>query len=685
MRLHSKPNHQFVIFSFIVVLLYWSSYLRNDEIILRPKERREIINKNTLVTMFASKESSSALKESPTSTRAMRNTRRKKEENPFPKGTGTGPEFFNEEDDDLLNDIEVEEKDEVIDQTEVLDKTLDDDSLFSRKPRMTRSPILRKQFSFQTTFSPTLDFMRRRGSIPASTKRLPNRAPLELTETNPLNPQVATKSPTPMRKPQQILASSPKKGYFPETYEPGKKYFFYQPSGGWGNQRYILRWAILAANAMNRTLAVAPLAPHSDIWTGYNQWKKEHLLPANKVLDVRALTEAVNQGVVFLDDIPSRVIQRAMDESSLSVKIHVKGHYVDRTATKKKWLIYKESYIRDTWGNDLEDIIFWDKMSMWICCATDFGPDQVWYGRHIMFNRKFKLFVKKLTENIIPYNAIHVRRGDMTISKDRKTADIYFKVHHLEKFDLDLPLYVATNEPDRVWFEPLKSLDRFKKLVFWSDLDQNSLQTFLKDFPTSMKGDVSGFIDQLICGNAVKWEGSQKSTFSDAITTIRAAPQLREIDWSFPLKPSIRKGLSSEPIVILTSNQDETEDELTSFDQSVTGGEAIEQAQEEPGEEISEPKVEDSTIPTKELPTEENTETVALNVNEEVESIASNDNEETEAAASSVNEEAKAISSNINAEAESVSSNVNEETENQEELTAGEHEDLAQLEKISEN
>lgn len=36
--------------------------------------------------------------------------------------------------------------------------------------------------------------------------------------------------------------------------EKGMKYFVYQPSGGWGNQRLILRWAMVAANAMERTL-----------------------------------------------------------------------------------------------------------------------------------------------------------------------------------------------------------------------------------------------------------------------------------------------------------------------------------------------------------------------------------------------------------------------------------------------
>ena len=46
-----------------------------------------------------------------------------------------------------------------------------------------------------------------------------------------------------------------------------------------------------------------------------------------------------------------------------------------------------------------------------------------------------------------------------------------------------------------------------------------------------MKGDVIGFIEQLICGNAVKWEGSDGSTFSMFIKGLRKHRVLTELDW----------------------------------------------------------------------------------------------------------------------------------------------------------
>ena len=41
---------------------------------------------------------------------------------------------------------------------------------------------------------------------------------------------------------------------------PGR-FFVYQPTGGWGNQRMILASAIVVANAMNRTLVLPMIAP----------------------------------------------------------------------------------------------------------------------------------------------------------------------------------------------------------------------------------------------------------------------------------------------------------------------------------------------------------------------------------------------------------------------------------------
>lgn len=348
-----------------------------------------------------------------------------------------------------------------------------------------------------------------------------------------LSPSPAT-TPSPSPATTTIPSISP---YF--AFSPSKRYFFYQPSGGWGNQRFILRWAILAANAMNRTLAVCPMAPHSDIWHGYNAWAKHDIVPSDQLLDVRALNEVVNQGVVFLDDVPLRVVERIRNETALQVEVFVKGHYVNRFATEKQLLVYTESDIARDWLGNKAHVVFWDKMSMWQCCTADFGGDTIWLGKHIMFNAMLKQLALNATRQTfgpLGYNAVHIRRGDMTITSDRRSAEVYYKKHRLHLFDSALPLYVATNERNASWFDFLHG--KFPKLKFWRDLEFDRQQ--LHAFPPKMQGDVAGFVDMLVCGNAVKWEGSLKSTFSAAIGSIRLSPQLRELEWEFPIKPSLR-------------------------------------------------------------------------------------------------------------------------------------------------
>ncbi|KAH9251392.1 hypothetical protein BASA81_010803 [Batrachochytrium salamandrivorans] len=360
----------------------------------------------------------------------------------------------------------------------------------------------------------------------------------------PLPPPLKVIAKTRTLSPSLVTTLSPSLVTTPSTssyfnFSPHKRYFFYQPSGGWGNQRFILRWAILAANAMNRTLAVCPMAPHSDIWHGYNAWEKQDMVPADQLLDVRALNEVVNRGVVFLDDIPLRIVNRIQNETTLQVEVFVKGHYVNRFSANKRLLVYNETDIARDWLDHTAQVVFWDKMSMWQCCTADFGGDTIWLGKHIMFNTMLKQLVLNTTRKtfgVLGYNAVHIRRGDMTITSDRKSAEVYYKKHRLHLFDSTLPLYVATNERNASWFDYLHG--KFPKLKFWKDLelDRQVLQTF----PPKMQGDVAGFIDMLVCGNAIKWEGSLKSTFSAAIGSIRLSPQLRELEWEFPIKPSLR-------------------------------------------------------------------------------------------------------------------------------------------------
>ena len=97
-----------------------------------------------------------------------------------------------------------------------------------------------------------------------------------------------------------------------------------------------------------------------------------------------------------------------------------------------------------------------------------------------------------------------------------------------------LPIYVATDEKDKDWFAYLR--EQGYTLLFWKDIlsdparEQHVLDA-TNDFPVDMRGDVIGFLEQIICARAVIWTGSDGSTFSWAIGAMRRYAPLRVVDW----------------------------------------------------------------------------------------------------------------------------------------------------------
>jgi hypothetical protein len=93
---------------------------------------------------------------------------------------------------------------------------------------------------------------------------------------------------------------------------------------------------------------------------------------------------------------------------------------------------------------------------------------------------------------------------------------------------------VATDEKDASWFQHWT--EQGFSLLFWKDIAADPVRQAwvsaeLQNFPRDMHGDVVGFIEQLLCARAQTWTGSDGSTFSMAIQSMRKFPPLREIEW----------------------------------------------------------------------------------------------------------------------------------------------------------
>lgn len=277
----------------------------------------------------------------------------------------------------------------------------------------------------------------------------------------------------------------------------------------------------------NNTFFKRYSAPHSFMWYGYERFNKTDMVPMSHILDLDALNAGVDKGIRIYDDTLTNLREKTLKGKKWLAYTKPRSKIDPKTKQEKNnWFSFNA--IKFHWKKKEEDVVFWRKGSMWMCCA---GGDD--YTPFIVFNKHLKSVAARLIYPFISnspnllFNAIHVRRGGGHTRIDRRTASHYHEYHlKPSNFDNELPLYIATDERNQTWFQPLITEFGYKRLVFWSDLDKTVISNVLENFPKTMHGDVIGFIEQIICGYAVKWAGSDGSTFSFAIAGIRKYPSL---------------------------------------------------------------------------------------------------------------------------------------------------------------
>eukprot|EP00515_Schizochytrium_aggregatum_P016754 CAMPEP_0202104978 /NCGR_PEP_ID=MMETSP0965-20130614/5771_1 /ASSEMBLY_ACC=CAM_ASM_000507 /TAXON_ID=4773 /ORGANISM="Schizochytrium aggregatum, Strain ATCC28209" /LENGTH=550 /DNA_ID=CAMNT_0048673853 /DNA_START=1 /DNA_END=1650 /DNA_ORIENTATION=+ len=290
-------------------------------------------------------------------------------------------------------------------------------------------------------------------------------------------------------------------GSVPENYrlkaDATGRFFLYQPSGGWGNQRLILRWAVILANAMNRTLVLPPIAGHTSMYENFNKKQAHQVLHMGQVLDLDTLNSVVYRGVkVHVGD---------MESYQHGILQHLKWRMHERNSAIS---FISERTVMARWAKEDADVVFWRKGSMWRCCATH----QLMYYHHINYAIDFSAHLKLAALRAIApfgprFNALHFRRGD-SHHMERRTVKGYVKFHHLKmhRFDRSVPLYIATDESDRSFFDAFLSPEvGFSSLVFASDLIEAELAPILDAAAPELRGTLIGFVEQIICVAAERW------------------------------------------------------------------------------------------------------------------------------------------------------------------------------------
>lgn len=126
------------------------------------------------------------------------------------------------------------------------------------------------------------------------------------------------------------------------------------------------------------------------------------------------------------------------------------------------------------------------------------------------YKNQFYDLANRVKQEIGPYNAVHIRRNDFLKVREKELESVSTGEKILEKveklFNSELPLYVATDEPDKDFF---KELNQKYKIYFLNDFDYNISPL------------EQAVVEQVICSQAEFFIGTYLSTFTKRINIMR--------------------------------------------------------------------------------------------------------------------------------------------------------------------
>ena len=339
-------------------------------------------------------------------------------------------------------------------------------------------------------------------------------------------------------------------------------YLTYQPpDGGWNNHRIAIENALVMAKLLNRTLILHPVASHDKAislrkknlaqWRNferqlginwvYNKMTERDLAPISAVLDLRRMRslvdvlEVTTNHIKFFknfSDFKWRIVCHSdalgfwVDaipdgNETLTQRIDFVGNNSSRSVRScpkemarhdkvKKPVIRR---IFDEFRFEKADIIYLSQDTSYKANLRLFSLEKARKAQKWIFeNMSFSPQVYEKTFQILsilprPFNAIHVRRTDHKLSSSKAPFHWLQRMAYRNFLNVSTALFVATDEPNRQWFEPFHKAGY---QLYFSD-------EFLEPTGRSFYMDIRGLHDQLICIHAKLFVGSKSSSFSGFI------------------------------------------------------------------------------------------------------------------------------------------------------------------------
>ena len=142
-------------------------------------------------------------------------------------------------------------------------------------------------------------------------------------------------------------------------------------------------------------------------------------------------------------------------------------------------------------------------------------------NKSFRYKKRYYDISESVTKKLGEYNALHIRRGDFLLARNSdylSSIDSGEKI--LEKIlpiiSNDIPLYIATDESDLSFFDPLR---KSYKIYFYQDFgyDFNVLERAI--------------LEQVVCSNANDFYGTWFSTYTKRINVMRGCDGKPAPDW----------------------------------------------------------------------------------------------------------------------------------------------------------
>ena len=337
----------------------------------------------------------------------------------------------------------------------------------------------------------------------------------------------------------------------------------YQPPGnGWNNQRIALENALVLSKLLNRTLVVHPLAPHElgaklkaghqSGYEAYNLLNESDLLPLNHFMDLQQMGR-----LVPVIEVNTSHTQFKVDYSQLTWRnvCHSSGfgYWVDQppaSATevlllsKQKFtsnLIWKQKCIQEQlraerdpspivrfvteFAADEAEMLYFEQGTLFGVqlrfTTLDMAKTaQDWVLRYVQYSKEVWQRVDIVARRLGNYNAVQVRRR---IHMDSKLPPSYWIDQMEAMFPKDVPVYVATDEPDHSWFQPFR--DAGFNVYFATDFPDVLDFAYVRK---SVRMDLLGVHEQCICLKAGKFVASPASTFDAYIKRHRGEVKMKD-------------------------------------------------------------------------------------------------------------------------------------------------------------